>query len=445
MKCPVCNRNLAPTLSICLTCGAMMNDSVREDLQFKIAPVSGSLRAEAMPDDKPQLAPPPKPILLEARPQPVQSAKRPETALLHAPKTSQTLVGFKNENAPLPDWRLQMQNAVRQRRGISTNDGLAVSESPRSQVTLATRGATALKAETVARQEPLPEMENADPRLAAALQRIAASRRTFLPEEAAKPVSATRPTAPKSFPFNVVTPTPSLPVGHLDTRPQIAERPKPAMVTPLRMEKKLDTNKLPPLETVVTDAVEKVSRPDLRTQSETAKPIFMAAQSEFSEINRILINADKHEGEPDDTGAFDEDEIEDLAPFSMRFNAGLFDLIIGIFATMIVLSPIALSGRDWLNVNGVLTFAATCAAILFIYMTLSIGFLGKTLGMRLFSLELVDAEENEYPTLHQAAVNSALYILSLALGGAGFLTVFFNEEKRAAHDLLSGTIIVREF
>jgi len=30
-------------------------------------------------------------------------------------------------------------------------------------------------------------------------------------------------------------------------------------------------------------------------------------------------------------------------------------------------------------------------------------------------------------------------------GGAGFLTVFFNEEKRAAHDLLSGTILVREF
>ncbi len=82
---------------------------------------------------------------------------------------------------------------------------------------------------------------------------------------------------------------------------------------------------------------------------------------------------------------------------------------------------------------------------MFVYLTSSIGFFGKTLGMRLFSLELVDAEENEYPTLHQAAVSSSLYILSLVFGGLGFLTIFFNEEKRAMHDLLSGTIIVREF
>ena len=82
---------------------------------------------------------------------------------------------------------------------------------------------------------------------------------------------------------------------------------------------------------------------------------------------------------------------------------------------------------------------------MFLYMTVCLGFSGKTLGMRLFSLELVDAAENEYPTLHQAAVNSAVYILSLIFGGTGFLTVFFNEERRAAHDLLSGTILVREF
>ncbi len=65
--------------------------------------------------------------------------------------------------------------------------------------------------------------------------------------------------------------------------------------------------------------------------------------------------------------------------------------------------------------------------------------------MRIFSLEIVDAEENEYPTIQQAAVHSSIYLVSLALGGVGFVTMMFNEEKRAIHDLLSGTIIVREF
>jgi uncharacterized RDD family membrane protein YckC len=78
-------------------------------------------------------------------------------------------------------------------------------------------------------------------------------------------------------------------------------------------------------------------------------------------------------------------------------------------------------------------------------MTLCLGFFGKTMGMRLFSLELVDAVENEYPTLKQAAINSSVFLVSLVFGGAGFLTSLFNEERRALHDLLSGTILVREF
>ena len=37
MMCPVCKRDLAPTLSICMTCGAMINDTVREELETKIS------------------------------------------------------------------------------------------------------------------------------------------------------------------------------------------------------------------------------------------------------------------------------------------------------------------------------------------------------------------------------------------------------------------------
>jgi len=81
---------------------------------------------------------------------------------------------------------------------------------------------------------------------------------------------------------------------------------------------------------------------------------------------------------------------------------------------------------------------------MFIYMTIAIGLRGRTIGMRLFGIEMVDAEENEYPTMHQAAVSSAVYLLSLPMLGLGFLPLLFNEERRAAHDLISGTVLVRE-
>ncbi len=138
------------------------------------------------------------------------------------------------------------------------------------------------------------------------------------------------------------------------------------------------------------------------------------------------------------------EEIEDLAPFAMRFNAGLFDLIIGSFLSFILLTPFMVSSGSWMTPTGILTFAVTCAVVMFIYMTVSIGFYGRTFGMRIFALEVVDIEGEEYPTIHQAAVSSCLYLLSLAMGGIGFLTLPFNQEKRAVHDLVSGTIVVRE-
>jgi len=140
-----------------------------------------------------------------------------------------------------------------------------------------------------------------------------------------------------------------------------------------------------------------------------------------------------------------EEELEDLAPFAMRFNSGIFDLIIGAFTSLILLAPFMISGGNWFSFAGFFAFLVTCAIVMFIYMTTAIGMFGKTVGMKIFSLETIDIEENDYPTFHQAAVSSSVYLVSLALGGIGFLPALFNSERRTAPDLLSGTIIVREY
>jgi uncharacterized RDD family membrane protein YckC len=139
------------------------------------------------------------------------------------------------------------------------------------------------------------------------------------------------------------------------------------------------------------------------------------------------------------------DVIDDLAPVSMRFNAGLFDLIIGGFASFALLSPLVIWGGDWFSWSGVAAFCAVWATVMFLYLTISIGMHGKTLGMRMFGLELIDAEENDYPTFHQAAVHSAVYLLTVPVLGLGLIPMVFNEEQRAAHDLAAGTMIVTEF
>ena len=409
----------------------MMNDSVREDLQSKITPYL-TPRMESRIEPQPMSRPfPPRPAM-SVPPVP----KRQETGSLVAPMTSPTLVEFQNKNASLPDWRLQLQNAVQQRKGTQS-----AAISPNANQSFPTNGSSALKAEIVPPVEPAQPAKISDPRVANAMRRINESRQTFLePDTAQKKIHAAKPAQMRVYPFDVVSPNSRAATGVAPARvaSSVNIPPKPKLVVPPQIVEKRDTNKLPPIAKPIEQVVE-------LKEPVAEKTEIMAIPPEFADIKRIRIRAENTKIEnPDQTDVYD-DEIEDLAPFSMRFGAGLFDLIIAAFAAMLLLSPFAFSGASVFTASGLLTFAAAWAIVSFLYMTICVGFLGKTMGMRLFSLELVDAVENEYPTLHQAAINSSLFLLSLGLGGAGFLTACFNEERRAVHDLLSGTIIVREF
>lgn len=501
MMCPVCKRDLAPTLSICLTCGAMIHDTVREELETKIsrsippaskpAPVqtsapSGNLVAPkiempapvaqpiqppliastpptqssqpivppaATPKVAPTVAPVPAPIATQTAPAPAAKIATPQppptpptppvakpiaarfdTANLGVKKTSPTLVEFQTKKATVPEWRLQLQNSVRQKVGsnrrIDASTDAQQTTQPRS-----TNGANALKVEFVEEEQP----KHDNPRVANALKRIEQSRRVFsnqpVPEQ---PVNIGGKPATRNHPFNVVQRSDEKPQPKTGQKATVNASPRPMLVSPLKIEKKkYDTNKLPPLTTAPARKIEIPLIDDVPTARE--------ARTAAERWEHLSVDETPIENVELDISNVDPDEIEDLAPFSVRFAAGLFDMIVGIFTGAIALSPFILSGGDWLTVSGGLVALGTVAIVMFFYLTISIAFVGRTLGMRMFSLELVDIEENAYPTLHQAAVNSAVYLLSLGLGGLGFLTVFFNEERRAAHDILSGTILVREY
>jgi uncharacterized RDD family membrane protein YckC len=434
MNCPVCDRDLVATLSICPSCGAMMNDSVREEMAVKVTPSGELNRLISMPSE-PVPAPP---VMKKQNPfaVPPPAIRPAATAELSVAKTSQTLVEFQPSPTAVPDWRLQTQNAVRARRG---SGDLAATEAVAAPALLRTNGSAALKAQPI--EQLLPE--NADPRLGNALKRIAVSRDSFAPQESTIKAFAPRePIVEKNYRFDVVEPVPVLPNAMpVERKATVNQPPRPALVsspsaaTPTPFSLKRDTNKLPKLVEVIEEKVEDV----VQVQPETPR----SSRFEFANIKRIFISAGSTEIEPEIEEELE--EIDDLAPIGMRFGAGLFDMIIGVTASMLILSPFAISSGNWTDFSGLMILAVTSAFVSFVYLTLSIGLYGRSIGMRLFSLEIVDAERNVYPTIKQAAVNSAIYLISAVFGGAGFLTVFFNEENRAAHDLLSGTIVVREF
>jgi uncharacterized RDD family membrane protein YckC len=410
----------------------MMHDSVREELQTKIgsgpinrnqsaAPATASSRSEspAQPNPKPA---------------------RTITTELNRQKTSPTLVEFQTKSAMLPDWRLQLQNAVRHRKAAdATRHGSSGGDPYQNQAQIVTSGANALKPDFVQEREPAPDKEHADPRVAAALNRIDKSRKTFLPEAA--PSKSAQPKVPdaRGYPFNVVSRNGSAAAPAREMKASVNLPPKPRLVPTITLKKGgYDTNKLPPL-----PAKESISSFDIPVPIPVNEPVEPSIKIDVAGTKTVecpTVFADVVESDENEV-----EEFDDLAPFALRFNAGLFDFIIGLFASLILLSPIAFSGSNWMSAAGLLALVGTCSVVMFVYLTLSIALFGRTAGMKLFSLELVDADLNEYPTFHQAAVSSAVYLLTLPLGGIGFLTMLLNDEKRAAHDLLSGTIIVTEF
>ncbi len=463
MNCPVCDRQLAPTLSICLTCGTMMNDSVREEVLS-----NGNLRAtpsvksnlKIMPEKEPAVAAVPsvalpKPLRIEFAAEP-PARKRTETMEFESKKTSQTLKDFQNRNAAMPDWRIQLQNSVRQRKTSDDNaHGEGITEIRKST---ATRGANALKAEFV---EESIEVKHEDPRVANALKRIENSRRTYMRSQ--KPKPAVRPSVRPNYPFNVIsrsTPA-SAPAPIAEPNP-VVEMPKPAppaeaeakpkRVSSLRIEKKgFDTNKLPqlPVEAPATKAapetpkitqepklIESVNIAEARFHIDSEPRLDEAAMQELDDLHFSMV--------AEAAGESEKEEVDDLATVSMRFGAGIFDVIIAGFASLIVLSPLAFTAERFFSLGNMIVFGLLFAVTMFLYSTTSLARFGRTVGMKLFGIELIDVADNIYPTFRQSAISSGVYLGSLLLCGLGFLPMLLNREKRALHDLVSQTIVVRE-
>jgi uncharacterized RDD family membrane protein YckC len=442
----------------------MMNDSVREELKDRISTAPKPVRYEVKPNPplsalkaNPTMAKsnPNPPLLSKPTPPPVQQPQMPvsaksNTTEIIAKATSPTLVEFQNKNATLPDWRLQLQNAVRKRvENVNSNEPIETKPAKAvSRVHLQTSGANALKAEYFEETAPVT---NANPKLANALRRIEESRKRFLADETTESTAKVQPAQGKNYPFYIATknaevmPKPAEIKSAVSTpvTPTFEDLPviaKKELDLPVIEKKDYDTNKLKPLpnSAIISTNLGKVSGelPALKEETKDAPMI---------KITRVLSDEDEIL-ELEDAGLTEEEaENEDLAPFAMRFNAGLFDLIIGSFTSLILLAPFMLSGGRWLSIAGFLAFLVTSAIVMFIYLTTAVGMFGKSFGMKLFSLETIDIEENDYPTFHQAAVSSSVYLVSLALGGIGFLPALFNSERRTAPDLLSGTIIVKEY
>ncbi len=417
----------------------MINDSVREELATKITvrEVSSARVAEVIRSQtkstqrgKPHVPKPVNEIKLSPSPKNI-STKPSNTAEIVIKSTNRTLIDFQARKNDIPEWRLQLQNVVQQRRNNASSVGKhyvqGTANSPSGAVALSVEALTDLESLGI----ELPVAIADDNRIINALRRIETSRNKYLVEETIEPIIARKKNIVDTQSSELYSPIKKSKTLEQATPRSLSDfSSKPTLVPEQKVLTKslYDTSELDPnfVEAKVSTSFGKL--PAVKTEMEN--PIKKQPQKEIAEPPQEIEEPDLY---------------DDFAPVSIRFNSGLFDIIIASFATLLLLAPFMLLGGSWFTVSGVLGFLVTFAIVMFIYLTTTIGIFGKSFGMHLFSLEMIDIGGEEYPTFHQAAVSSSVFLLSLAFGGIGFLTSFFDEESRAVHDLVSGTIIVREF
>jgi uncharacterized RDD family membrane protein YckC len=139
--------------------------------------------------------------------------------------------------------------------------------------------------------------------------------------------------------------------------------------------------------------------------------------------------------------------VEDYAPLGLRFVAGLLDfaLCAGLTAGLFALfAPAGYFSAEKFGFASFLTVLAVFAVVKFVYLTAALVLTETTVAGRFFSLRTVHAEDGSAPTIFEAALNTLGYLVSLALLGAGLISILLSTERRAAHDLLSGTVVIRE-
>lgn len=378
----------------------------------------------------------------------VEEAASPN--IRHQSRTARSLIEFPGVKNSIPQWRKELGERVREvqekrarEAKLEAGQTGSVSDQEESRIPLL---------------ELLPrtEVQPVNPIVVAALQRI--ERAHVRPRFAGNAAVATMLAYEEQSEFGIPVP-PSMVAGNDDvslreethtlTR---AERMHNLAVVPRQVTTDTpasvsdDTAEAGAItrDTVVADFSE-TAAPEVETPAVHAEPIDIVGISEPTIRPKRII------GDLNDPALNYLDSITvtvvDIperrsAPVMFRFLSAILDMVVVCLLSAPIVSMVKLTDLKWQDPRTLVFASGTFIVMSFLYLTISTAFTGRTLGMKPFSLRVVDARTGLIPTGGQSAARALLYLLSLASAGIA-LIYFVTPERRAAHDRFTSTAVVR--
>lgn len=131
------------------------------------------------------------------------------------------------------------------------------------------------------------------------------------------------------------------------------------------------------------------------------------------------------------------------APAFRRLIAGFIDLLVVALLCSPFAAGVMLMEANWRDPQVIALAVAILVLVKFHYSTISTALTGRTLGMRLLQLRVVDARTGLIPTGKQSAGRALIYLASLFSAGLALTYALVDREKRTAHDRFTQTSVIR--
>lgn len=124
---------------------------------------------------------------------------------------------------------------------------------------------------------------------------------------------------------------------------------------------------------------------------------------------------------------------------------GIIDLIAVAVSCSPFLAFIRIADGSFSVAQTGLASGAIVVLIAFFYLALTQCLCGRTFGMMLTNTRVVDAQAFEAPSPSQALLRTAGYFVAAAPALAGIIWAAFDHKHRGWQDFISGTVVVRDF
>jgi uncharacterized RDD family membrane protein YckC len=141
--------------------------------------------------------------------------------------------------------------------------------------------------------------------------------------------------------------------------------------------------------------------------------------------------------------ALSSDTRTDIPGLTRRFFSGIVDLLLIAIMVSPAVAAMYYSDSNWADPKTIGILSGITAATMFAYLTVCIAMTGRTLAMRMFRMRTIDLRTGLIPTGGQSITRAITYVFSLALLGLGIAYAVIDPDKRAVHDKLSKTIVIR--